>query len=51
MPTEKSSPKAAVFRGYRVRVVHYVGGNRWLIVDQNDHYRDVHTDNLTFTKE
>lgn len=46
-----STPKSAIFRGRGVRVVNYKGDNRWLIVDSNDHYRDVHTDDLTFTKE
>lgn len=45
-----SIPTSAIWNSKRIRVVDYVGLDRWLILDTRDQYRVVQTGALTFTK-
>ena len=41
-------PKYALYRGHKVRVIQYERDSLFLILDQNDQYRRVHSRDLIF---
>ena len=51
MIDETNIPRYAMFRGRKVRVVEYLGNDKFQIVDTDDSTRSVYRGQITFVKE
>ena len=51
MIDETNIPRYAMFRGREVRVVEYLGDDKFQIVDTDDSTRSVYRGQITFVKE
>jgi hypothetical protein len=50
LPAE-NYPRYAIFRGRKIRILHYEGDNRFRILDTDDTSRTLHRNDMTFIAE